>query len=253
MNTKLREIFNQIHAEEELKDDTKEFLVKKMQGYNRWKAGKCSRYVYAACVCILITLLGGRWLYFTPTVEISIDINPSIELSINRFDQVVCVNSFNEDGQELSEELDIKFKSYTEAIEQILNNNRIAALLSDNEIMTITVIGPDEKQSAKILSNVEAYTAEQRNTYCYFASSNEVAMAHETGLSYGKYRAFLEVQLLVPDITPETIQNMSMREIRELVDSLSIDNTNENPSHNNWGNGPHGYGNGHGGGYGNGR
>lgn len=29
----------------------------------------------------------------------------------------------------------------------------------------------------------------------------EVASAHETGLSCGKYRAFLELQLLDPDIT----------------------------------------------------
>lgn len=251
MNTKLKEIFNQIQTEEDIKNKTKVFIANKTQGYTRLKTKKWWHYAYAACACLLCLLLGGHWLYFTPTAQISIDINPSIELSINRFDQVIFVNGFNEDGQELSKVLDIKFKDYTDAIEQILNNDTIVALLSYNEIMTITVTGQDGMQSSKILSDVESYTVEQRNTYCYLAPSEEVALAHEMGLSYGKYRAYLEVYSLDPNITPETVQGMTMREIRDLIDTLSTDNTNENSSYASWEKGQHG--NGHGGGRRNGR
>lgn len=248
MNNKLKEIFSQVQAEEELKNNTRAFLAKKTHGYTNMRAGKRHYHVYAAaCACFLFIMLGGRWLYFTPTSEISIDINPSIELSVNRFDQVIFVNSYNEDGQELSKSLNIKFKNYADAMEQILSNDNIITLLSQNEIMTITVTGLDEIQSSKILSDVEAYTTEQKNTYCYFAPSEEVAAAHDLGLSCGKYKAFLEVQLLDQTITPETIQGMTMREIRELIDTLSSDPTDENPPSDNCGNGHHGYSNGHGG------
>lgn len=64
----------------------------------------------------------GHWLYFTPIAEISIDINPSIEMSINRFEQVIFVNDFNMDGQKLSGMFDVKYKNCTDAIEQKLNN-----------------------------------------------------------------------------------------------------------------------------------
>ena len=51
---------------------------------------------------------------------------------------------------------------------------------------------------------------------------NMVTGAHKEGLSYGKYRAFLELQKLEPGITPEEIRGMSMREIRERISAESI-------------------------------
>ena len=191
---------------------------------------------------------GGQRLYFTPTAEISIDINPSIELSVNRFDRVIAVTGFNEDGQEFSKTLDVTYKDYTQAIEQILHHDSITALLSGDEIMTITVVGSDERQSAKILSGVAACMASRNNTYCYFARAEDVAAAHDVGLSCGKYRAFLELQRLNPNVTPETVQGMTMREIRELIESLS-DGGNDTALYNSWGNGHHGQGGNHGNGW----
>lgn len=250
MNNTFKKLFGPIQAEDELKNRTKVFLAKKRQSDTRADEKKRRYHIYAAaCACMLIILFGGRWLYFTPTAKISIDVNPSIELSINRFDRVICLNGFNEDGQELSNALDVKYKNYTQAIEQILNNDGISALLSGGEVMAITVIGWDGPQSAKILSDVELCTANQSNTYCYFAQSEEVAAAHEVGLSCGKYKAFLELQHLDPHITPETVQDMTMREIRELIDRLMADGENETSSYNNWGSGHYGHGNGYGSGW----
>ncbi|MCI8516411.1 MAG: hypothetical protein HFG75_06030 [Hungatella sp.] len=252
MNKKLKEVFGRIQAEEELKNRTRLFLDEKTLGYTAVRKEKRPLHVCAAaCVCLLL-LFGGHWLYFTPTVVIGIDINPSIQLSINRFDQVIFVNGFNEDGQELSRTLNITFRDYRDAMEQILNDDHIVRLLSDNEIMTITVAGPAGLQSEKILSEVELCTAAHRNTYCYLASSEEVAAAREMGLSYGKYRAFMEVRNLAPEITAETIQEMSMREIRELLERLSTD-SEEPSSDRSRENGHHGHGRGHGDGWGRGR
>lgn len=254
MNERMKEAFGQVRAEEALKDSTMAFLAERTRGYTRAKAGKRPLYAYAAaCACLLLTLLGGRWLYFTPTAEISVDINPSIELCINRFDRVIAVNAFNRDGQELSNALNVRFKSYTAAIEQILNDGQISSLLSGDEILTFTVTGPDDTQSSRIFSNVEAYTAEHGNAYCYFASPEEVASAHACGLSHGKYRAFLEIQSLDPDITPEDIQDMTMREIRDLIDCHSTGCEDASLPHNGWDGGPHGHGSGHGPWHGNGK
>lgn len=240
-------LFGPVQAERELKERTLAFLAEKTGGYTKIKAGgHACRLCAAACACLLLMILGGRWLYFAPTAEISIDINPSIEMDINRFDRVISVSDFNEDGRQLSHTLDVKYKSYTDAVEQILRNDAIAALLSENEVMTITVVGPDGRQAAEILSEIEACTAAQRNTYCYFALSDEVSAAHEAGLSCGKYRAFLELQTLDPKITPEAVRGMTMREIRELMDSLSADGGNDALS-GGWGGGR-----GHGGGRGDG-
>ena len=151
MNNALKEIFGPIRAEEDLKNRTRAFLAERTRNYTRAETKKRRYPAYAAaCACLLLVLLGGRWLYFTPTAAISIDINPSLELSVNRFDRVIAVTGFNEDGQALSNALDVKYKNYAQAMEQIVHHDSIMALLSNGEVMSITVAGPDG-QSAKLL------------------------------------------------------------------------------------------------------
>lgn len=243
MNRAFKEIFGRVQAGDALKNRTEQFLAEKTQGYTGVKKKKYPLYA-AACACLLLLLLGGHRLYFTPVAEISIDINPSIELGVNRFSRIIFVNGWNADGQALASAMDVKYKNYTDAVEEILNSDWIAALLSKDELMTITVTGPDGQQSARMLAEMEACTAHQTNAHCYFASSEDVAAAHGMGLSCGKYRAYLELLLLDPRVTPEMVQNMTMREIWERIDSLLADSGQSTISQGNRGYGHHG-GHGH--------
>lgn len=226
MDDRLRKAWNGVRAGEELKNRTKTVLSEKTSGYTRGKAG-ASRRLIAAAACLLLMVLSGHWLYFTPTVEISIDVNPSIELGVNRFDRVISVSSCNQEGEELAEGLDIKYLDYLEAVEQILTSEEIDALLSGSEVMTIGVIGAEEGQAAEVLAEIEARTAGEANMYCFYADPEEVSQAHEAGLSYGKYKAFLELQGLDPTVTPEEVQTMTMREIRDRIAQLSDGDSGE--------------------------
>lgn len=242
LNNKIHQALQQIHAEQALKNKTKAALKQKIQQYEKQKYKTEKRRLVAILACLCLLLIGGAgWFYFTPATTISIDINPSLEVGVNFFDRVVSVESYNDDGQELAASLDIRFMTYAQAIQEILETENITDLLSADEILTISVIGSDEQRCRRILSDIESYTAGQKNIYCYSAASDEVATAHEIGLSYGKYRAFLELQSLDPDITPEELQHMTMREIRDLIDSLSGNKQNENASDTH-----QGAGNGHG-------
>ena len=86
----IKEAFDKISAEDELKARTRAFLAKKTNNYTEYRVPNVQR-LAAAAACFLCLLAGSYWLYFVPTAEISIDINPSIELGINRFDQVISV------------------------------------------------------------------------------------------------------------------------------------------------------------------
>lgn len=220
MNDQLWEAFDSVRAEEALKNRTKAYIAEKTRGYTRARPVGYRNLVTAAA-CLLIVLVGGHWLYFTPTAEISIDINPSIELGINRFDKVVTVDGYNDDGRALAETLNLKYTDYNEAVNQILENETVADALSGDAVMTIAVIGGEDTQTSRILANLEECTAGQQNTYCYCAHTEDAEAAHDLGLSYGKYQAYLEVKALDPSITPEEIQNMTMREIWDLIDALS--------------------------------
>lgn len=236
MMDKLKEAFDQVQADETLKIRTKAYISQKTNGYTQRNTSGY-RQLISAAVCILLVLVGGHWFYFTPTVEISIDINPSIELGINRFDQVVSVNGYNDDGQELLTSLDIIYLNYSDAVEKILQDETIMTLLSQDEMMMIGVIGTEGVQSSKILSDIESCTAEKRNMYCYNARSEEVEAAHKMGLSCGKYKAFLELQALDPNISVEEIRNMSMKEMREYILSNNDGNIENIQEYGRCGNG----------------
>ncbi len=244
MNDKLKEAFDGIKAEEALKESAKNFLLQKTKGYTKVRPANRWRLIPLAA-CFLLIFLGG-WLYFTPTVTISIDINPSVELGVNRFNQIISVTGYNEDGVKLADSLDVKYTHYGKAIRQIMENDDVLSFLSNGEIIDISVIGSADGQSSKILSEIEACTAEEENAYCHYTDSQEVDAAHEAGLSYGKYRAFLELQALDPSITTEKVQNMTMREIRDLINTLSPQEEDSTPGEkeNSQQENGHGYGKG---------
>lgn len=226
MNDEIKEAFGSIRAEEALKDSTRAFIVKKTHGYTKNTALRRGFYACAAsCACLLILLFGGFWLYFTPVSEICIDINPSLEMSINRFDRVIDLKGFNEDGRELAKTLNVNFMRYTQAVELILQNEKISELLADNETMAITVTGSDGTRASEILSRLEECTSYHENAYCCYFPSEQAQGAHSVGLSCGRYRLYLQLKSLGSDISPEEVGNMSVNEIEGLIDSLGGDTT----------------------------
>lgn len=245
MNEKLQTAFSQVRAEAELKEHTRTCLARQTKDWTKQKT--TMPYVKYALIgaVVLLMMLTGHNVYFTATAKISVDINPSIELSVNRFNQVVEVNGYNKDGEALASTLSLRYQNYDDALDKIVKSEMINAMLTEDEVMTITVTGSDKAQSRKILAQIESHTADQANTYCYHASDKDVVEAHEAGLSFGKYRAFLELKSLVPDMETDDVQGMTMREIHDLIHEHSSSDDEETVH------GHHGHGNGQG--QGNGR
>lgn len=220
MEHKIKDAFDQIKATPDLKNQTAEYVLKSMSRQSR-KGLMVYKSIAAAVACMLVLLIGGYQMYFTPIAEISVDINPSILLEINRFDRIISVEGANDDGDRLVDNMDIKFMTYTEAIDQIMDSETISGLLLQDEIMTITVAGSDSRRSEEILSNVQSCTAQCSTVYCYYAKSEETAKARSMGLSYPRYQAYLFLQTHGYSIGIDEIRNMSMREVRELVNNLT--------------------------------
>lgn len=223
MHDKIRAAFGDIHAEEALKDRTRAYLAREAQGRQRRRLSGRMRLIPALACCLLVLLAGwgGHHAYFTPSAIISIDVNPSLELGVNRFDRVVSVKGYNEDGAALADAVDVKYMDYTQALTHILDSDAFAPYASVDAAVSIAVFGSDEQKSSEILSQVQACTAGYRNTHCYADNIEVAAAAHEAGLSCGKYRAYLELHELDPAVTPEDVQGMTMREIRDRIAALS--------------------------------
>lgn len=243
MQDSFQRAFGQLKAEEALKEKTKAFLRNKTNGYRKRYFFPIKQMATAACL-ILLLFVGGYFVYFTPVAFISLDINPSLELGVNRFSKVVSVESYNEEGAQLAASFSLILLDYRTAINGLLETEEIQLLLSRDELLSITITGEDEERNKDILTQVEQCTQAQKNIYCCTADSQELQEAHEAGLSVGKYRAFLQLQAVDPTVTPEDVQGMTMREIRERIaqkeqetgsSSEGIEKGKENGQGHRWG------------------
>ena len=220
MDERLKEAFGQVRAEDSLKAATRARLAAARAGRKR----SAPRYWLAAavaCLALLVAGIGGYQFYFTPTTILSIDINPSLELGVNRFDKVVTVQGWNEDGQALADSLELRFLDYQEALGVLIGCRSIADRLAQGQLLSITVVGEDQVQSDRLLAGAEACTAGQENVRCGHGDAQTLEEAHHAGLSMGKYQAFLELQALDPNVAPEDVAGLTMRQIRDWIDRLA--------------------------------
>ena len=213
-----------IHAEEDLKLKTKEVLFEKIARSEASKTRKFSaaRFAIAAvCLAILVVAGGGYRLYSVPVYAISIDVNPSLELGVNRFDRVVRVTGYNDDGNELARNIDVKNMNYTDAINALLSSETLEEYSQNGADVVVAVSGGSEEKNSEMVTAVEGCHHGNMRLYCYGSDSEMVEEAHENGLSLGKYRAYLELKQYDPDITVEDIRDMPMYEIRNMIRELS--------------------------------
>lgn len=215
MKREIFSAFQDIHADNALKENTRCALRSGLERERRRRVAR--RAAICAAACCALAVIGGYKLYVTPTSVISIDVNPSVELGVNRFDRVVTVDGLNEDGKALAASLDVLHEKYTDAVDAVLSSDAVTDCLANDGFLSITVVETDEKQGSEILGYVTDCTRGISNAQCYGMQKTEADEAHELGLSYGKYRMYLELREAGADITPEQAASMTMRQLRDLL------------------------------------
>lgn len=93
-------------------------------GFVRWAAG-------AAAAIVVFT--GGVFAYTTPAGYVSMDINPSVEFTINMFDRVLDVKGVNDDGKEFISQLKLENKPIGDAIELLTRELVREGYLNEDE------------------------------------------------------------------------------------------------------------------------
>lgn len=229
MDNRMREAFDQVHASQELKARTRAQVLQAMEAQRKPRAVWKPICALAACLLVVVLGLGGYHLYFTPTSVISIDINPSLEVDVNRLGRVIALHGYNEDGEEFAASLDVLHQNYQQAVDEILNSDTIVDCLNEGGFLSVSVVELGGNQGEKITQYVSGCTSGHHNVSCSTISSEEAHEAHHVGLSYGKYEIYAQIVAYNPDFTPEEANEMTMRELRDLLDSLQAENPDITP------------------------
>lgn len=227
MDNKVKAALEQIHADDSLKEKTKTALYYRMEAFGNTRRRREHRFA-AAVVCALtfVLVIGGFFSYTTPVAAVSIDVNPSVELQVNIYGKVIGVKGYNDDGVALANEVSVNHSNYADAVNRILDNEQIKSCIASDELLEITVTSGFEKRAEKMRECISDETGiDMENIYC-LADQDEVKKAHSAGISFGKYRAYLELHEINPEITIDDVRDLTMREIKDMIEEQSADVSN---------------------------
>lgn len=123
----------------------------------------------AAAIMIFVT---PAWAYLAPYSYVSLDVNPSFEFSVNRFDRVLTVKAVNDDGEEFVKNINVqglKNKEIQNAVKNILNELENQGYIIDGEENGVIVATYSKTQdktdmlAEKLRNAVNEQVGEQQN------------------------------------------------------------------------------------------
>ncbi len=135
-------------------------IVVKNNNYVKWVAS-------VAAALIIFTL--PAWAYLNPYSYVSLDVNPSFEFSINRFDRVLEVKAVNDDAEEILEEINIeglKNKEIQEAVRNVLNELKNQGYIIEGEQggVVVATSSKNEEKTNNLAETLRIAVSEEVNS-----------------------------------------------------------------------------------------
>ena len=209
-----------------------EIYVKPSRRVRMYRRMRTVAMAAAACLCVAV-LGGGVSFYQNHRVDsvIGIDVNPSIELSVNRNEKVLQANPLNEDAETILDDMNLKNVDLDIAVNALIGSMVRNGYLDelDNAIL-VTVSNENEKKASSlrqdVVGDVESSLQEHAVQAVVYDQRMKVTgeiqdLAEKYNISYGK-AYFLRELIRDNDLTENDMKKfagMTMEEIaREIAD-----------------------------------
>lgn len=224
----IRKSMSDIRASEELKQNTLRYLKEHQKTAKRAtdRVFPIFRYALAAICLFLLFGTGGYAVYRKPVSYISIDVNPSIELGINRFDRVVSAEAYNEDGQDILSHVTLHNVPYIQAINKVLESESSYHFLKEDSLLIFTIVSDHSYSMIEELSANEF--SQNYDTLMYSSDAFCMAEAHNYEMSFGRYRAYQELLQYDDSVTIEDCHNMTISELHNRVENCQHHGVTQN-------------------------
>lgn len=198
----------------------------------------------AASVAAIFVMLFVGYKFLFPVNEyayVDIDINPSVEMTIDKYENVLKAQALNSDGQTLLDAVKVKNTELVDAVSLLLNKSKeIGFINSGNNKIILTTSVNSDKASQSESENIETIISSLKEvadksgveSQIIEVSPEDRKEAIETGISMGKYYLYSKAKDEGINITIEEVKNSSVSTLLTKVDLL--DNTDklqtQNPS-----------------------
>lgn len=230
------DVFQNVLADKSPRLETEIWMTKEEPKDNRniWMRAARTAALAAAC-CVLILGLGVYQMILKVDSVVEIDVNPSLELEINKSDRVVRMNALNADGVKILDNLedDLKHAKLDEAVHALVDTMVSDGYLDqESSSVLVSVSQGNEERSTElqlmVADNVKETLKEEQIKgvvyhQSYEASDSISEMARKYEISPGKACFIQKLILKRPDFTVEELAKLSISEITRLLEEESVD------------------------------
>lgn len=189
----------------------------------------------AACLALVACLIGGVADFLRPVAYVGIDVNPSVELTLNRFDIVVGTHALNDDGQQALDEAPCMWRAFADAARDL--DGAMRAIAGEGAVAEVSIDCDNENRYAALAAQSNNCFGCKGEAHCNRTNAEERQAAHDLSMGVAKYRAYQALQEAGIDVSTEECASMSMRELRDLLVRNEGDTSEEEGEHPRMGNG----------------
>lgn len=207
---------------------------REMKSANRFK--RILFPVAAACIFVVVAVVFGFTYYgnnYAVESVIDIDVNPSIEISINKKDKVLDVVAMNEDGKAILDGMDLKKSDVKVAVNALIGSMvQKGYVVNEESGILVTVQNDDLKKAERIRSeivtnidksldkhNIKATILNQTVT----DSADAKKFAEENSISVGKATFIKKLVEKDSSLVAEDLADMSIKDIVKEIKTKKID------------------------------
>lgn len=188
----------------------------------------------AACLALVACIIGGAVDFLRPVAYVGIDVNPSVELTLNRFDIVVGTHALNDDGQRALDEASCMWRAFDDAARDL--DGAMRSIAGGGAVVEVSIDCDNENRYAALAAQSNDCFGRNGEAHCNRTSAEERQAAHDSGMGVAKYRSYQALQEAGVDISAEKCASMSMRQLRNLLVENGIDENEEKDEHAGMGN-----------------
>lgn len=188
----------------------------------------------AACLALVACLIGVAD-FLRPVAYVGIDVNPSVELTLNRFDIVVGTHALNDDGQRALDKAPCMWRPFDNAARDL--DGAMRAIAGEDAVVEVSIDCDNESRYAALAAQSSDCFGCNGEAHCDRTNAEERQAAHDLGMGVAKYRTYQALQEAGVDISAEKCASMSMRELRDLLAESGVNTSEGESEHTGMGNG----------------
>ncbi len=186
----------------------------------------------AACFC-MIALAGGTYTYQNGKVDsvIGIDVNPSVELSVNKKNKVLAAKALNEDGVSIMQDMDLKGVDLNTAVNAVIGSMVTHGYLSQLDNAILVTVSNDSISKAQglryaVVNDIRNTLEEKQLKAVVYdqqvMEEDEVKqLAEEYKISYGKAYFLRELILQNNSLSMDDMKALAPLTMEEIAKEIT--------------------------------